>query len=395
MPVSLTEPWSKKHKAVTKHGSMPFNLSNSFAQPTTHPELVAWTKARGDDALLEEFATHDLGYTASGGSRDLREAIADLYGERIGADNVVVFAGAQAAVAAAALALVGAGDHAIVFTPGYQSVLEAPVHAGGSVTRVPLSAANDWAVDAAAFEAAMTPRTKYAVLNQPYNPAGRVMAPAQFSALIAVAERRGVYVLCDEVYRLLEHDGTARLPAMADAYARGLSAVTLSKPWGAGGCSVGWLAFPDASLRQRLLDVQYFGTACIGRATELQALMVLRASDAILARNLAIIQTNLGKVDAFLAKHADLFCWSARPNAGAIGSVRFKGPLSTLELGDALAAAGISVKPAYCFTDEPITDANDYFRIGFGEAKMPAALAALDAFVDANRAAWAAAAAAP
>ena len=32
--MKLTEPWSKKHKAVTKHGGLPHNLSNSFAQPT-------------------------------------------------------------------------------------------------------------------------------------------------------------------------------------------------------------------------------------------------------------------------------------------------------------------------------------------------------------------------
>ena len=387
MPLALTEPWSKRHKAVTKHGSMPHNLSNSFAQPTTSAELVAWTKARGDDALLDAFETHDLGYTASGGSRDLREAIAALY-EDVDADGVVVFAGAQVALQTAALALVDASSHCIVFTPGYQSVQEAPAHAGAAVTRLPLRAADGWAVDVAAVEAAIRPNTTYLVLNQPYNPAGVVLDPATYAALVAVCEKHGVWVLCDEVYRLLEHDGTPRLPAMADAYARGLSAVTLSKPWGAGGVSIGWLAFRDPTLRQRLLDVQYFGTACCARAAELQAIMVLRASDTILARNLAIIHANLAALDAFINENADLFSW-VRPNAGAIAFVRFRGPLTTAELGAALAAEGISIKPAYCFTDEePVSDANDYFRVGFGERKMPAALDALARFVDARRAEW-------
>jgi len=45
MPATITEPWSKKHKKVTKSGGLPFNLSNSYAQPLTHQELIKYTKA--------------------------------------------------------------------------------------------------------------------------------------------------------------------------------------------------------------------------------------------------------------------------------------------------------------------------------------------------------------
>ena len=94
-----------------------------------------------------------------------------------------------------------------------------------------------------------------------------------------MAKRNGIYILSDEVYRLLEHDPKNRLPAMADAYELGLSAVTLSKPWGACGVSIGWLAFRDLNIKQKLVDVQYFGTATPSRASEIQAIMVLRASE--------------------------------------------------------------------------------------------------------------------
>ena len=88
-----------------------------------------------------------------------------------------------------------------------------------------------------------------------------------------------------------------------------------------------------------------------------------------------------------MATYADLFSW-VRPNAGAICFLRFKGPMTTTELGDVLAGAGISIKPAYCFTSETITEANDYFRVGFGEENMPKALAALTEFVEANKSEW-------
>ena len=76
-----------------------------------------------------------------------------------------------------------------------------------------------------------------------------------------------------------------------------------------------------------------------------------------------------------------------RPNAGAIAFVKFKGPLSSDELGDELAKSGISIKPAYVFTGDYTTH-QDYFRIGFGEEVMPGALTALTNFVEENKQAW-------
>lgn len=88
-----------------------------------------------------------------------------------------------------------------------------------------------------------------------------------------------------------------------------------------------------------------------------------------------------------MRENGDLFEW-VPPAAGAIASIRFKAGLSSTELGDRLAKEGISIKPAYCFTDEPITADNDYFRVGFGEEVMPKALEALAAFVAKYRESW-------
>ena len=204
--------------------------------------------------------------------------------------------------------------------------------------------------------------------------------------LVDLAAKNDLYVLSDEVYRLLEHDPKDRLPAMADVYAKGLSLATLSKPWGGCGITIGWLALQDMELRQKLIDVQYFGTACPSRASEIQALMVLRSSDEILSRNLVIIRRNLALLDAFFAAYEDLFAW-VRPKAGAIAFVRFKGPLSSEELGVEMARASISVKPAYVFTQD-LARYGDYFRIGYGEESMPAALEALTQFVEERAEAW-------
>jgi DNA-binding transcriptional MocR family regulator len=114
--------------------------------------------------------------------------------------------------------------------------------------------------------------------------------------------------------------------------------------------------------------------------------MTLRASDQILARNLKIIRYNIKLLDQFIEKYSNFFEW-IRPNAGAICYMKFKGPLSSAELGTELGKAGISIKPSYVFSADSTYD-SDYFRVGFGEKKMPKALEALTQFVEENKHMW-------
>lgn len=179
-----------------------------------------------------------------------------------------------------------------------------------------------------------------------------------------------------------------RIPAMANVYERGISCVTMSKPWGGCGISIGWLACSDSSMIQKLVDIQYFGTACCSRASEIQARMVLAASDDILEDRRNIILKNKALLQEFIEdKYPEWFGWR-RPNAGAIAFVEFKGPFTSDELGNCLREASISIKPTYCFIDNVTPALESYFRVGFGEAKFPMTLEALDKFVQANESAW-------
>jgi hypothetical protein len=374
----MKDPWSKKHKQDFKGTT--YSLSNSFADPLSHRELVELTEARKDRSLLEEYNDHSLEYTPNGGSLDLREEIAKLYGPKISPENILVFPGGQVAIQTAAQAFACHG-HSIVFTPGYQSTVESPEWVGNSrgVTQIRRRANNDWQIEIDLVKAAIQPgETKYMIINEPYNPGGIVMKQSLQKELIDLCDEHGIVVLSDEVYRLLEHDENDRIPAMADAYHKGISCVTMSKPWGACGVTIGWLACQDSQMIEELWNCQYFGTACMSRASELQAIMVLRASDVILHNRMSIIRQNKARLQEVIEiMYPDLFEWQ-RPNAGAIAFVKFKGPLTTLELGSLLAKRGISIKPAYCFA-ESTTEDIDYFRVGFGERKMPLAL---DKFVE-------------
>lgn len=380
----MSEPWSKRHKREFR--GCPHSLSNSFAQTLSHSDLVEFALARGDHELVDSYHNHTLEYTPNGGSADLREEIAKLYGPKIQAENILVFPGAQVALQTAALAF-AANCHSIVFTPGYQSTVESPQYARGSrVTKIHRSAANNWQIDLEQVEEALQDDTRFLLLNEPYNPAGTLMSTESQAKLKEMAEKHDIVILCDEVYRLLEHDAMMRLPAMCDFYTKGISCVTLSKPWGGCGITIGWLALQDLGMKQKLVDVQYFGCACPSRASEIQAIMTLRASEVILERNMRIIWHNLGLLESFMERYSDLFEW-VHPTAGAICAMKFKGPLTSEKLGEKLAEHGISIKPSYCFTDF-VTPDIDYFRVGFGEKNMPEALKAFEAFVKDHQDAW-------
>ena len=384
---ALTEPWSKRHKAVTKNDreGLQYNLSNSFAQPTTQSELERLATERGDDELIAAYRDHPLGYTANGGSADCRAAVAEAIFADCRADDVLITAGGQVAMQTVAFALLDKDSHAVVFTPSYQSCQECPLHAGAAVTKVRLTRENNWDIDLTALENACRADTKLILLNQPWNPAGTLISREKLQSIVEIAWRHKAWILADEIYRFLEHDAGDRLPAIADLYEKGVSIGALSKPFGAGGASLGWIACRDAEARQAFKDAMYFGTACPARASELQAIMVLRARDVLLERNLGIIRRNLEIVERFLQANDDLFSY-VKPTAGCVMFVEFKGPLTSTELGDALAADGISIKPSYCFTDDDSVD--QYFRIGFGEEKVPAAIEALARFVAAKRDEW-------
>eukprot|EP00581_Thalassiosira_minuscula_P006710 CAMPEP_0183705932 /NCGR_PEP_ID=MMETSP0737-20130205/2888_1 /TAXON_ID=385413 /ORGANISM="Thalassiosira miniscula, Strain CCMP1093" /LENGTH=390 /DNA_ID=CAMNT_0025933199 /DNA_START=162 /DNA_END=1334 /DNA_ORIENTATION=- len=388
----MNEPWSKRHKREFK--SCKYSLSNSFAQPLSMPELIAKVKDSGDNqSLIDLYHNHPLDYVPNGGSIDLRRDIARVvYDDQLPAENILVFPGGQVALQTAALAF-ARGGHSIVFTPGYQSTVESPRWVVGNegITKLVRRPENEWQVDPTELKEAIRPNTKFLIWNEPYNPGGVVASAQLQQEVIDICKDHGIVILCDEVYRLLEHNDELRLPPMANAYERGISAVTMSKPWGGCGITIGWLACSNAEMVQRMVDVQYFGTACVSRASEIQARMVLSVSQIILEERKEILLRNKAALQEFIEnRYKEWFHW-IRPNAGAIAFVKFKGPWSSVELGRHLAEASISMKPAYCFTDSVEGEVEDYFRVGFGERKMLLALEALGEFVDAHAESWRAA----
>ena len=162
------------------------------------------------------------------------------------------------------------------------------------------------------------------IVNLPHNPTGMHVSAAEFDALVELVERHGATLVCDEVYRGLEHDPAARLPAAADRSPRAVSVGVLSKSYALAGLRVGWLATRDRDLLDAVAQVRDYTSLCSPAPSEVLGIIALRAADALLERSRGIIAANLPIVDELFAAHPERIDW-VRPTAGSIGFPRYLG----------------------------------------------------------------------
>ncbi|MSP60085.1 MAG: aminotransferase class I/II-fold pyridoxal phosphate-dependent enzyme, partial [Myxococcales bacterium] len=332
--------------------------------------LSGLSKSFGLPGLRERFDTLSLGYTESDGHPHLRAEVAHPY-PKIAPDQVLAVIPAEGILVALRAAL-DAGDHVIALVPAYQSLVEVARLFDCDVTPWPLVLeAEEWHLDLDLLRRSITPRTRLLVINFPHNPTGYLPSPGELEAIVAIAREHGLWLLSDEMYRLLEPSPRQRLPSVCDLYERGIALSGLSKSFGLPGLRVGWLATRDAKLLARCRQVKDYTTLCGSAPSEILALIALRAREAIVARNLAIVQNNLASAADFFAARPDLFRWIP-PCAGPVAFPEWRGPLPLSVLCERALAAGVLLVPGDLFAWP------GHLRIGLGRRALPEALSALE-----------------
>ena len=172
---------------------------------------------------LREGRTH---YTSNYGTLELRRALADHLERRYGVrydptTELLITVGASEAVDLALRATCDPGDEVILHEPSYVAYVPAIVFAGGTVRHVATRFEDDFALDPAAVEAAITPRTKALFLGYPCNPTGAVLPVEIQDELAAIAVRHDLLVYSDEIYdRLAYGDYTPSGDERAAGHAR-------------------------------------------------------------------------------------------------------------------------------------------------------------------------------
>ncbi|HOY66482.1 MAG TPA: aminotransferase class I/II-fold pyridoxal phosphate-dependent enzyme [Candidatus Ozemobacteraceae bacterium] len=349
--------------------STPYLLCSSDCESMTLGTLLAFEPGAG-----ERLSALWLGYTESTGHPDLKQEITRLY-ESIPSEGVLVHAGAEEAIFTFMQVALEPGDEIIVHTPCYQSLTEIARGIGARVVEWPGDPEAGWELSLDFLERAVTNRTRVVVINAPHNPTGFVPTAEFQQRLSSLSERHGFIVFSDEVYRGLEY-GCPRLPAFADLNPRAVSLGVMSKTYGLPGLRIGWLATRNARLLGEIAAFKDYTTICSSAPSEFLATIALRHRDAIAARNIRIIRDNLDQLDGFFAEHRDRFDWR-RPVAGPIAFPRLKRGNVDAFCEALVEQAGVLLLPGTLYNKYYNT-----FRIGFGRANLPEALARLRNFLD-------------
>ncbi len=195
-------------------------------------------------------------YTALAGADDLVAAISrktqrDL-GIEAGTGRVIACAGAKQVIFNAFAATLDPGDEVVLQDPCWASYEDMVALAGGTAVHArgqwdPLLG---WRLDAKALESAITPKTRWLLINTPSNPTGAVATKAELQDLVAVLQRHPqVWLLSDDIYEQIVFDGRQadhplRLaPDLAD---RTLVVNGASKAYAMTGWRIGWGFGPEA-----------------------------------------------------------------------------------------------------------------------------------------------------
>ncbi|MBV9845207.1 MAG: pyridoxal phosphate-dependent aminotransferase [Kutzneria sp.] len=353
-----------------------YNLTASDLQTLPLASLLDMA----DDDSRRRWESLDLGYTETYGLPALREAIADTY-DRVAAEDVLCFAGADEAIYLAMQVLLDSGDHAVVVAPNYQAAETVPMSIG-EVTGVPLRAEDGWALDVEAVEKALRPTTRVVSVNFPNNPTGVVPDEGTWRGLVELCENRGVRLFSDEVFRGVERAPRRSLPQAADLSATALSLNVMSKAYGLPGLRIGWIACRDRVVLSRLEHAKHYTSICNSGPSEILALIALRARARILERNRRIIAENVPLFDAFFAQFPHLFEWEP-PQGGCVCYPRYLGADGVEAMcAELVEQKGVLLLPASIFRSELAPMPKDRFRVGVGRHDPQQALDRWAAWLD-------------
>ena len=218
------------------------NLGQGFPDVDGPPEVIARAVHALETGLNQ--------YAPGPGTPPLRQAVARHqlrhYGIELDPDSqVVVTTGCTEGIAAALLGLVNPGDEVVVLEPYYDSY-PAMIQMAGGVRRPVTLRSPEFRLDVDELRAAVTPRTRFILLNSPHNPTGTVLTRAELQAVADLAIERDLVVITDEVYEHLVYDGREHVPlaTLPGMFERTLTLSSAGKSYSFTGWKVGWATGP-------------------------------------------------------------------------------------------------------------------------------------------------------
>ncbi len=318
-------------------------------------------------------------YTAVDGIAELKKAICDKFKRENGLDykpsQVSVGTGGKQVLFNALMATVNPGDEVIVPAPYWVSYPDIVMLAGGTPVFVEGRLENGFKLQAADLEKAITPKTKWLILNSPSNPSGAAYSRAELKALTDVLLRHPqVWVLSDDMYEHLVYDDFEfTTPAQVEPklYDRTLTMNGVSKSYCMTGWRIGYGAGPEALIKA-MAKLQSQSTSNPSSIAQWAAVEALNGPQDFIASNNTVFKQRRDLVVAMLNQASGISCptpegaFYVYPSCkGAIGKTAPSGNVIKTDedfVTELLAAEGVAAVHGAAFGMSP------FFRISYATA---------------------------
>jgi len=258
---------------------------------------------RAAAAAMDAGATR---YTLMAGTAELRQAIAAKLERENGLSyapsEIIATSGAKSAVYSAFAITLQPGDEVIIPAPYWVSYPDMVLANDGTPITIACPEVNDFKITPAQLEAAITPKTRWLLLNSPSNPTGASYTLPEYRALADVlAGHPQVLVMTDDIYEHIRFDGLHTphlLNAAPELRDRTLAINGVSKTYAMTGWRIGWAAGPrDLVQALDTLLSQSAGNCC--SVSQAAAAAALNGDQSFVAESVAIYKQ---RRDATLAR---------------------------------------------------------------------------------------------
>ena len=291
------------------------------------------------DAAIRAIRDGKTKYTNVDGTPELKAAIVAKFardnGLTYGLDQVTANVGGKHTLFNTMLATLDAGDEVVIPAPYWVSYPDIVQFAGGIPVIVPAGPERGYKLSPAALDAAITPRTKWVILNSPSNPTGAAYSADELTALGEVLLRHPhVWVFADDMYEHIVYDGF-RFASIAqvcpELYDRTLTANGCSKGYAMTGWRIGFAGGP-AWLVKAIAKLQSQSTSNPCSIAQAGAVAALTGPQDFLADRASAFQSRRDLVVSMLNQARGIAC--PRPEgafyvypsiAGLIGKTTPKG----------------------------------------------------------------------
>lgn len=330
------------------------NLAETCVDSMTVEELLDMTGRT--DEIMHHILKMQMSYGDIEGSPKLVEGIQSLY-KQVKPKQITVTHGAIGANALTMFALIEPGDRVISVLPTYQQHYSIPEAYGADVKILQLKPENDFLLDLDELKSYVSDNTKLICINNPNNPTGALMDDAFLKEIVDIAKTVDAYIICDEVYRGLDHEGSGFTTSIVDLYDKGISSGSISKTFSLAGLRIGWLAGPEEFIELVNRRRDYTTISC-GRIDDYLAGIALEHKDKIIKRNHKIVRDNIKILDEWV-ENEPLITY-VKPKSGTTAFLKYDIDMPSEEFCvKLLASKGVMLVPGTAL------DMEGFLRIGY------------------------------